>query len=47
MLTGADGIALSCDMKRLYWTPLTSRKLYGIETDYFLSTFLFYKSVSR
>lgn len=36
MMTGADGIALSCDKKRLYWTPLTSRDLYAIEVDYFL-----------
>lgn len=36
MMTGVDGIALSCDKKRLYWTPLSSREIYGIEVDYFL-----------
>ena len=30
MKTGVDGIALSCDKKLLYWTPLTSRNLYSI-----------------
>jgi sugar lactone lactonase YvrE len=30
---GADGIALSCDSKILYYTPLTSRILYSISTD--------------
>lgn len=30
---GADGIALSCDSKILYYTPLTSRTLYSISTD--------------
>jgi sugar lactone lactonase YvrE len=30
---GADGIALSCDGKTLYYTPLTSRILYSISTD--------------
>jgi sugar lactone lactonase YvrE len=33
MRTGADGIALTCDGQRLYWTPLTSRTLYAIDTD--------------
>ncbi|KAL0479402.1 hypothetical protein AKO1_007595 [Acrasis kona] len=33
MKTGADGIALSCDGNKLYWTPLTSRRLYGIKTS--------------
>ncbi|OMJ86281.1 hypothetical protein SteCoe_12269 [Stentor coeruleus] len=32
METGADGIALSCDKKTLYYTPLTSRTLYAINT---------------
>eukprot|EP01080_Neovahlkampfia_damariscottae_P003781 gene3781-6942_t len=32
MKTGVDGIALSCDKKTLYWTPLTSRSLYSIST---------------
>jgi hypothetical protein len=36
MQTGVDGIALSCDMKRLYWTPLTSQEMYAIEVDYLL-----------
>ncbi|KAL0483803.1 hypothetical protein AKO1_014036 [Acrasis kona] len=30
---GASAIGLSCDGQRLYWSPLTSRHLYGIETD--------------
>lgn len=34
MMTGADGIALSCDKRVLYWTPLTSRTVYAIETQY-------------
>jgi len=33
IMTGADGIALSCDGKTLYYTPLTSRMLYSISTD--------------
>lgn len=33
MLTGVDGVALTCDGQRLYWTPLTSRNLYAIDTD--------------
>lgn len=33
METGADGIALSCDKRTLYYTPLTSRDLYAISTD--------------
>jgi sugar lactone lactonase YvrE len=33
MMTGADGIALSCDGKILYFTPLTSRTLYSITTE--------------
>jgi len=36
MKTGADGIALSCDYNRLYWTPLTSRTLYGIDVNLLL-----------
>jgi sugar lactone lactonase YvrE len=34
METGADGIALSCDGTVLFYTPLTSRTLYAIETSY-------------
>ena len=34
METGADGIALSCDGTVLFYTPLTSRTLYSIETSY-------------
>jgi sugar lactone lactonase YvrE len=30
---GADGITLSTDSKRLYWTALTGRRLYSIATD--------------
>ncbi len=30
---GADGITLSADSKRLFWTPLTGRRLYSIATD--------------
>lgn len=30
---GADGITLSADKKRLYWTAITGRKLYSISTD--------------
>lgn len=30
---GVDGIALSCDSKTLYYTPLTSRTLYSIPTE--------------
>jgi sugar lactone lactonase YvrE len=30
---GADGIELSSDGKRLYWTPLSGRRLYSIPTD--------------
>lgn len=30
---GADGIALSADSRRLYYAPLTSRRLYSIPTD--------------
>lgn len=33
MRTGADGIALSCDRKTLYWCPLTGRRLYSIPTE--------------
>jgi sugar lactone lactonase YvrE len=33
IMTGADGIALSCDGNTLYYTPLTSRMLYSISTD--------------
>lgn len=33
MLTGVDGIALSCDYKILYYTPLTSKKLYSLNVD--------------
>ncbi|EFC48847.1 gluconolactonase [Naegleria gruberi] len=36
MKTGVDGIALSCDYNRLYWTPLTSRTLYGIDANLLL-----------
>lgn len=32
--TGVDGIALSCDRNRLYYTPLTSRTMHYIETRY-------------
>lgn len=32
MRTGADGIALSADRKRLYWCALTARHLYSIDT---------------
>ena len=32
METGVDGIALSCDKRTLYYTPLTSRDLYAIST---------------
>ena len=34
MRTGVDGIALSADKQTLYWTPLTSRKLYAINTKF-------------
>ena len=34
MRTGADGIALSADRKTLYWSALTARHLYGIDTSY-------------
>jgi len=30
---GADGIALSPDSKKLYWTTITGRKLYSLSTD--------------
>jgi len=30
---GADGIALSADSKKLFWTAITGRKLYSISTD--------------
>ena len=30
--TGVDGIALSCDRRTLYYTPLSSRTLYSIAT---------------
>jgi len=33
--TGVDGIALSCDFKTIFWTPLTSSKLYAINTVFF------------
>lgn len=33
MKTGVDGIALSCDYKILYYTPLTSKKLYSLNVD--------------
>jgi sugar lactone lactonase YvrE len=33
MKTGVDGIALSCDKRTLYWTPLTSRELFSIEIE--------------
>lgn len=32
MRTGADGIALAADRATLYWSPLTGRNLYAIET---------------
>jgi sugar lactone lactonase YvrE len=32
--TGLDGIALSCSKKTIYYTPLTSRTLYAIRTEY-------------
>ncbi len=32
MRTGADGIALSADRKTLYWSALTGRNLYSIDT---------------
>ena len=34
MHTGADGIALSCDYKTLYYTPLSSRYIYAINTNF-------------
>src|SRR5262249_37285679 len=34
MMTGADGIALSCDGSWLYYCPLTSRPLFRIATKY-------------
>lgn len=33
--TGVDGIALSCDFERLYWTPMSSNLLYGVDVIYF------------
>lgn len=30
---GADGVTLSADSRRLYYAPLTSRRLYSISTD--------------
>jgi len=36
-MVAADGIALSRDGKLLYWQPLTSRTLYGIETAMLMS----------
>lgn len=33
MRTGADGIALAADRKKLYWCPLTGRNLYCIDTS--------------
>jgi len=33
MRTGADGIALTADLKTLYFLPLTSHALYSISTD--------------
>lgn len=47
MKTGVDGIALSCDFKRLYWSPLTSKKLYGISTSILLSDDVSDKDVER
>ncbi|KAL0222435.1 hypothetical protein RCL1_002289 [Eukaryota sp. TZLM3-RCL] len=35
MLTGADGIALSCDFSTLYFCPLTSRKLWSMDVSSF------------
>lgn len=35
--TGADGIALSNDGKRLFWCPLTSHTLYSISTSLLLN----------
>ena len=34
MRTGVDGIALSADRQTLYWSPLTSRDLYAINTTF-------------
>ena len=30
---GSDGIAISSDGSRLYYCPLSSRKLYSVDTD--------------
>jgi sugar lactone lactonase YvrE len=38
MSTGADGIALSCEGDLLFWTSLTSRTMYAIETKYLRKT---------
>ena len=49
MLTGVDGIALSCDFKILYYTPLTSNTLYSIMLSGNLSevkVFEGYKNIS-
>jgi len=35
---GADGIALSCDGNTLYYTPLSSRILYSISTEFLRSS---------
>lgn len=37
--TGVDGIALSCDRRTLYYTPLTSRTLHYIDTSYLRSAY--------
>jgi sugar lactone lactonase YvrE len=34
MRTGVDGIALSADRQTLYWSPLTSRDLYAVNTTF-------------
>ena len=33
MMTGVDGLALSCDGKALFYCPLTSRILYSVLTS--------------
>ena len=35
MRTGPDGIALSADRTTLYWSALTARHMYGIDTSLF------------
>ena len=36
MMTGADGIALSCDGDALYYCPLSGRMLYSILQEIYL-----------